>query len=140
MANLIGQNLGQYHVIRLIGEGGMAAVYLARQDSMKRDVAIKAIKTNLIDMEDFAQRFEREAQIVASLSHGHILKVFDYGRFEDAVYLVMELLPGGSLAQLIEKGPLPLDRIALYLDQIAGALDYAHQKGIIPRDLKPPNV
>ena len=92
MDNLTGQSLGQYKVIRLIGEGGMAAIYQARQESMKRDVAIKVIKTNLLDMEDFVQRFEREAQMVASLSHAHILKVFEYGQHDDIVYLVMELM------------------------------------------------
>ncbi len=140
MANLIGQTLGQYTVVKLIGEGGMAAVYQARQESMKRDVAIKVIKTNLVEMEDFVQRFEHEAQMVASLSHAHILKVFDYGRHEDTVYLVMELLTGGSLDHLVKQGPLPVDRTVTLMEQIAGALDYAHQKGIIHRDLKPENV
>jgi serine/threonine protein kinase len=140
MQNLIGQTLGQYKIIGLVGEGGMAAVYRSRQESMNRDVAIKAIKTNLIDMEDFHQRFEREAQMVASLSHAHILKVFDYGRYQDIVYLVMELLTGGSLDSLIKKGPMPVAQTWKILDQIGGALDYAHQKGIIHRDLKPENV
>src|SRR5512147_1078882 len=101
MQNLVGQMLGQYKVIGFIGEGGMAAVYRAHQESMNRDVAIKIIKTNLLEMDDFLQRFQREAQMVASLSHPHILKVFDYGRHEDIVYLTMELLTGGSLEQLI---------------------------------------
>src|SRR5260221_4313152 len=140
MDNLAGQYLGQYKVIHLIGEGGMAAIYQARQESMKRDVAIKVIKTSLLGWEDFVQRFEREAQTVASLSHAHILKVFEYGQHEDTVYLVMELLTGGSLEQLITKGPLSLAQSSSLLDQIASALDYAHQKGIIHRDLKPGNV
>src|SRR5689334_18306253 len=137
MANLIGVKLGQYEVIRVIGEGGMAAVYQPRQEWIKRDVAIKVSKTNLVDIEDFAQRLEREAQMWASLSHAHILKVFDYGRHEDTVYLVMELLTGGSLDKLIKSGPIPLERSLAIVEQIAGALDYAHQKGIVHRDLKP---
>jgi len=140
MQNLVGQMLGQYKVVGFIGEGGMAAVYRARQESINRDVAIKVIKTNLHEMDDFLQRFQREAQVVASLSHAHILKVFDYGRHEDIVFLVMELLSGGSLDQLIRKEPLSLQRAATILDQITGALDYAHQKGIIHRDLKPENI
>ncbi len=80
MTDLIGQHLGQYEITALLGEGGMAAVYRARQASAKRDVAIKVIKPNLIDQADFLKRFEREAQTVASLSHPFIRKVFDYGQ------------------------------------------------------------
>jgi len=137
---IVGQRLGQYTIIGLLGEGGMAAVYRARQDSMKRDVAIKVIKTTLIDMEDFHQRFEREAQMVAGLSHAHVLKVFDYGRQGNVLYLVMELLTGGSLASVIKKGPMQPSEVSRILDQVASALDYAHQKGIIHRDLKPENI
>lgn len=139
MANLIGQQLGQYQIISLLGEGGMASVYRARQVNFNREVAIKVIKTGL-QSGDFFRRFEREAQIVANLSHPHILKVFDYGQHEDTVYIVMELMTGGSLAQLIERERLPLDRVARLLSQIADALDYAHEQGIVHRDLKPQNV
>src|SRR5690242_20566297 len=137
MADLVGQSLGQYKLVRLIGEGGMAAVYQAHQESMNREVAIKVIKHGLIDMEQFAERFKLEARMVASLSHAHILKVFDYGQQEDIVYLVMELLTGGSLEQQIRKGPMPLDQTGRILDHVTSALDYAHSKGIIHRDLKP---
>ncbi len=140
MANLIGQHLGQYEIVGLLGEGGMAAVYRAHQESMKRDVAIKVIKTGLVDMTEFVGRFEREAQMSAALSHAHILKVFDYGQSGDLVYLVMELLTGGSLATLIQRNEMPLKQVSRVLDQVASALDYAHQKGVIHRDLKPENV
>jgi serine/threonine-protein kinase len=106
MADLIGQHLDKYEIIGLLGEGGMAAVYLARQTVIKRDVAIKVIKHGLVDKSGFVRRFEREAQTVAGLSHIHILKVFDYGQQGDLVYLVMELLTGGSLADLIRRGSL----------------------------------
>jgi serine/threonine protein kinase len=101
MANLIGQRLDRYEIVSLLGEGGMATVYRARQANMKRDVAVKIIESRLARNPDFVKRFEREAQTVAGLSHIHILKVFDYGQQGDLIYLVMELLTGGSLADLI---------------------------------------
>ncbi len=140
MADLIGKQLGQYEIVALLGEGGMAKVYRARQGSIQRDVAVKVIESRLAQMGDFVKRFEREARTIASLSHPHILKVFDYGQYEDLVYLVMELLAGGSLAELIRAGSLPLATVSKILDQIAPALDYAHRRGIIHRDLKPQNV
>ncbi len=141
MSNLIGQRLGQYEITALLGEGGMAAVYRAHQTSVKRDVAIKVIKTGLVQVDEFVKRFDREAQMIASLSHIHILKVFDYGRQDDIVYLVMELLTGGSLARLIQtRGALSLQEASRLLRQMASALDYAHGRGIIHRDMKPENV
>lgn len=140
MASLIGQTLGQYKIISLLGTGGMATVYRAHQESIERDVAVKVIHPNLGELENFIQRFRREAKTIASLSHPHILKVFDYGQFQDMAYLVMELLTGGSLADLIRKGSLSLETTGKMLDQVASALDFAHQAGIIHRDLKPQNV
>jgi serine/threonine-protein kinase len=141
MANLIGQTLGQYQITALLGKGGMATVYRARQASINRDVAIKVIKPDLIESEEFKVRFSREAQVIAALSHPHILKVFDYGQHGDLVYLVMELLSGGSLADWLRKGGrLALPEVTRLLDQIASALDYAHRRAIVHRDLKPQNV
>jgi serine/threonine-protein kinase len=140
MSGLIGQHLGQYEITALLGRGGMATVYRARQASMGRDVAIKVIKPELSETPDFVERFAREARTVASLSHPHILKVFDYGQHGELVFLVMELLVGGSLADLILQGPLSLQATTRITDQIASALDYAHELGIIHRDLKPQNV
>ena len=141
MGNLIGQTLGQYQITALLGKGGMATVYRARQSSVNRDVAIKVIKPDLIESEEFKVRFDREAQVIAAMSHPHILKVFDYGQHGDLVYLVMELLSGGSLADLIRSaGKLSLADVARLLDQIASALDYAHRRAIVHRDLKPQNV
>src|SRR5215471_12514457 len=104
MADLIGQRLGQYEIVGLLGKGGMATVYRARQLNIERDVAIKVIRSDLVDNPDFVRRFRREAETLASLNHRHILKLFDYGQHGDLAYLVMELLTGGSLADLIEQG------------------------------------
>jgi serine/threonine protein kinase len=140
MANPTPHRLGQYEIGRLIGRGGMAVVYRARQVSMDREVAVKIIKTDLAADAKFVERFRREAHLVALLSHPHILKVFDYGQQGQVLYLVMELLRGGNLSSVIAKGPMPVSLSVKILGQIASALDYAHQKGLIHRDLKPENV
>jgi len=140
MPSLSGTKLGQYEIIELLGEGGMATVYRARQASINRDVAIKIIKMGLGKTLNFALRFEREAQTVAKLTHPHILKIFDYGQQDEIVYLVMELQTGGNLADLIRKEPLSFTTISRLLGQLASALDYAHRRGIVHRDLKPQNV
>src|SRR5258706_1858542 len=139
MSNLIGQTLGQYQITSLLGKGGMATVYRARQTSIDRDVAIKVIHPEMSNSQEFVVRFEREARTVAALSHPFILKVFDYGHEGDLVYLVMELLTGGSLVEKIRNGPLPIKQVTRTLDQTVSALDYAHRAGIIHRDLKPHN-
>lgn len=140
MSSLVGQRLGHYEVLSLLGRGGMATVYRARQLSMGREVAVKVIDPRLEDPDDLTARFERESRIVASLSHPHIIKVFDYGEQNELLYLVMELLQGGSLAALIGQGPLSTDTTSRVLDQIASALDYAHNQDVVHRDLKPQNV
>jgi serine/threonine protein kinase len=140
MSTLIGQRLGQYEITDLLGEGGVALVYRAHQLSTSREVAVKVTRPELIQRSELAQRFEREVQTIAALSHPHILKVFDYGIHENMIYLVTEFLTGGSLDSLIERGPLTLDRTCQIIEQIASALDHAHQRGIIHRDVKPQNV
>jgi serine/threonine protein kinase len=139
MSTLIGKKLGNYKIATLLGQGGMAAVYRARQESMGRDVALKVIDTSE-DSKDFAQKFQTEARTIASLSHPHIIKVFDYGLQDQYAYLVMELLPGGTLSKVLKKGPLPVRAVYRVLQQLCEALDYAHVKSIVHRDLKPQNV
>jgi serine/threonine-protein kinase len=140
MQELVGHHLGQYELVAVLGRGGMATVYRARQASVDRDVAIKVISSDLAATEDFLRRFEREAKTVAALSHPHILKLFDYGQQDGITYLVMELMNGGSLSSLIDQGPMSLKQAYRLFSQVASALDYAHAHGIIHRDLKPQNV
>ncbi len=134
---LIGQEIGQYRIIGKIGQGGVATIYRAQQLNIERDVAIKVLTVN---DPDFIQSLEREAKTIARLSHPHILKLFDFGSYGGTSFLVMELITGGSLAQIIRGGPLPLEVASSFLDQLASALDYAHREGIVHRDLKPHNV
>jgi len=140
MADLSGQQLGQYILLSKLGTGGMAAVYRARQLSIERDVAVKVIESNLADNPELVRRFEREARTIAVLNHPYILKVFDFGRQGDILYLAMELHPGGNLSTLISSRQLTTQHALLLMDQIAEALDYAHAQGIVHRDLKPQNV
>jgi serine/threonine protein kinase len=141
MLRLSGERIGNYEILGLLGEGGMAVVYRARQINVGRDVAFKVIESRLANSPDFIKRFEREAHTIANLNHPHILKLFDFGHHEGLVYLVMELQPGGSLAQwLRNEGALPIEQVARYVSQIGSALDYAHGRGVIHRDLKPQNV
>jgi serine/threonine-protein kinase len=140
MENLIGQRIGQYDIIALMGEGGMASVYRAEQMSDGREVALKVIRNHLNHNDEFTERFKREAHTLTVLSHPHIIKVFDYGQQDRTVYLAMELLTGGNLAALIQNGQLMTHLALRVFDQIASALNHAHEHGIIHRDLKSNNV
>ncbi len=140
MNDLSGTRLGQYHLIALIGKGGMATVYRAHQSSMGRDVAIKIMSPDLADEPEFMTRFEREAQIIAQLQHPNILPVYDFGREGRLTYFVMRLVSGGNLGDELRGGPLPVERVVKLTYQIASALDYAHLRGIVHRDLKPTNI
>ncbi|RPI97054.1 MAG: serine/threonine protein kinase, partial [Chloroflexi bacterium] len=140
--DLINQKIGrgQYEIRSLLGRGGMAAVYMARQASMSRDVAIKIMTPELADDEQFVARFEHEAKLIAQLQHPHILPVIDFGREDRHIFIVMQLVRGGSLDDRLHEGPLPLRLASRMLTQISSALTFAHEQGIIHRDLKPNNV
>lgn len=141
MNDLIGREIGQYKITALLGFGTSASVYLAQQTTaFDRSVAIKVLRTELINQNDFAQRLELEARTIASLRHTHILRLIEYITVGNLVCLVTDYLPGGSLESLIAKEPLPVEKVDHIAAQIASALDYAHNQGIIHRDLKPQNV
>lgn len=142
MNSLIGQELGHYRIIEQLGEGGMAIVYKAFDTHLERDVAVKVIRTDQFApavLEKILKRFEREAKLLAKLSHPNIVGVIDYGEYENIPYLVMEYLPGGTLKERLGK-PIPAGEAARILLPVARALDYAHRQGMIHRDVKPSNI
>lgn len=142
MKNLIGQSIGRYRIIEPLGEGGMAEVYLAFDGRLECNVAIKFIRINRLSSDANSislKRFEREAKAVASLSHPNIIKVMDYGEYEETPYLVMEHVTGGSLKKRMGK-PMPCDEAVKIITPIARALAYAHNHNIIHRDVKPSNI
>src|SRR5215471_17701374 len=131
MALEAGARLGPYEILALLGAGGMGEVYRARDTKLKRDVALKVLPDGFARDPGRMARFQREAEVLASLSHPNIAHI--YGVEERA--LVMELVEGES-----PKGPMPFDDAWKIASQIADALEYAHERGVIHRDLKPANV
>ena len=128
-----------YKIIKEIGRGGMAKVYLARHEGLDRDVAIKVMFPNLATDSSYSERFIREARIVAKLSHHNIVTVFDVGIFEQYHYIAMEFLPGITLDDKIKSG-ITNKEILSILKQVCAGLNYAHEKGFIHRDIKPENI
>ncbi len=142
MDNLVGQNLGRYHIIEPLGQGGMASVFKAFDTTLERNVAIKIIRTDKkegTEQNEFLKRFQREARALAQLDHPFILKVLDYGEQEGIPYLVMPFVQGGTLKEKMGR-PMPYGEAAALLAPIAQALDYAHRRKIIHRDVKPANI
>jgi WD40 repeat protein/serine/threonine protein kinase len=137
---LINQQLGGYRLLSMIGEGGMASVYRAQRISDGEIVAIKVMARKLDISAQFAKRFEREARLMISFDHPHILPVYDFNQEHGHTYLVMKLLEGGSLRHLLQQRRLSVDETLDYIKQVGSALDYAHERGITHRDLKPANI
>src|SRR5829696_2108222 len=140
----MGKNLidERYKLRALLGSGGMAEVYLAHDEVLGRDVALKLLKDQYAENEELVERFKREARSAASLSHPHIVPIFDWGETGDGrYYIAMEYLSGGTLKDRISsKGPLPARTAAAVALQIAKALRAAHERGVIHRDIKPRNI
>ncbi|HRF96525.1 MAG TPA: serine/threonine-protein kinase, partial [Aggregatilineales bacterium] len=143
---LLGQQLGQYEIVEMLGAGGMGSVYRATQRALNRTVAVKVMLPQMVQEPGFLERFNREAQTAARLEHPHIVPVYDYGQHGMYTYIVMRYLTGGSLQERInrliaEHRPLPsLEEADELLNQVASAMDYAHSLGVIHRDIKLGNI
>jgi serine/threonine protein kinase/WD40 repeat protein len=137
---LIGRQIGVYHVQSLLGTGGMGEVYSARDTKLNRLVAIKVLLPTLANDPDRLARFSREAQLLASLNHPHIAQIHGFENAGGLNALVMELVEGSTLADRITHGAIPIDEALVIAQQIAEALEAAHEQGIIHRDLKPANI
>ncbi len=142
---LIGTVLGTCTLQRLIGQGGMGAVFLAQQSRPRRQVALKVLlPMNSLtpnQLAAFLERFRRETDAAASLVHPNIMPVHEYGERDNLAYLVMPYISGGTLRDELEReSSLPLAKVVNYLDQLAAALDFAHEHGVIHRDIKPANI
>jgi serine/threonine protein kinase len=135
-----GTRLGPYEIAGPLGAGGMGEVYRARDTRLDRSVAIKVIPSHLAEQSEVRQRFEREARAVSGLNHPNICVLHDIGHEGSTHYFVMELLEGETLAERLEKGPMPPDEFLPVAIQIADALAVAHRAGIVHRDLKPGNI
>jgi serine/threonine protein kinase len=135
-----GLQLAHYRLIEKIGEGGMGVVWKALDTTLDREVAIKVLPPAFTADEDRLSRFQREARLLASLNHPSIAGVYGLHQHESVQFLVMELVPGEELAEVLNRGPLPLDQALSFATGIAEALEAAHQQGVVHRDLKPANV
>src|SRR5262249_32276670 len=135
-----GARFGPYEVVGLIGSGGMGEVYRARDERLKRDVAIKVLPSLFSQDRDRLRRFEQEARAAGGLNHPNILAIHDMGSREGAPYVVSELLEGDTLRMRLVSGALPVRKAIDYAIQIARGLAAAHEKGIVHRDLKPENL
>jgi eukaryotic-like serine/threonine-protein kinase len=132
---------GRYRIMRKLGSGGMADVYLAEDEELGRRVAIKILNDRHANDEQFVERFRREAKNAAGLSHPNIVSIYDRGEAEGTYYIAMEYLDGRSLKELVvARGPLPISDAIEATRQVLGALRFAHRKGVVHRDIKPHNV
>src|SRR5207253_2882906 len=135
-----GASLSHYRIVSKLGAGGMGEVYRALDSKLNREVAIKVLPEGFTEDAERVARFQREAQVLASLNHPNIAAIYGLEESDGIRALVMELVEGPTLADRITAGPLPFDEALAIAKQIAEALEVAHERGIIHRDLKPANV
>ncbi len=140
MALISGTRLGPYEILAPIGAGGMGEVYRAHDTELGRDVAIKVLPDEFSRDKERLDRFEREARLLAQLNHTNIAVLHGLEQSDGRRFLVMELVEGETLAERIARGAIPLEEALPLFLQIAEGLEAAHDKGILHRDLKPPNI
>ena len=139
MADRSGEHFGNYRLMRLLGQGGYAEVYLGQHLRLSQQAAIKVLHTHLTETE--TEHFEQEAQTISTLVHPSIIRVFDYDVQDGMPFLVMDYASGGSLRKRHPRGSVvPLSQIVSYVKQVADALQYAHEQKFIHRDVKPENM
>src|SRR2546425_120949 len=136
----VGQRIGPYQVLSLIGAGGMGEVYLARDSRLGRKVALKLLPKEFTQSSDRVRRFEREARAVSALNHPNILTIHEIGQLEDTHYIATEFIDGETLRRQMARGRVPLREALDVACQVAGALAAAHDAGIVHRDIKPENI
>ncbi|MGZ9829225.1 serine/threonine-protein kinase [Tsukamurella ocularis] len=140
MASQPGESIAGYVIESVLGTGGMGTVYRVRHRTLPRSVALKVLQTQLSADPSVRARFDREADLIAGLKHPHIVDVYDRGESDGHLWIAMELVEGGNLATTVQRdGQFSLDRTVAVVEQVADALDYAHQHGILHRDVKPAN-
>jgi len=140
MALTVGTKLGSHEITALLGKGGMGEVYRAKDSKLKREVAIKILPEEFSRDTDRVSRFQREAQVLASLNHPNIAAIYDLEEANETRFLVLELVEGETLAERIQHAPIPLEEALVIAKHICEALEAAHEKGVVHRDLKPGNV
>jgi len=146
-ASLVGSSLAdRYRLLEVIGEGGMGRVFLAEEVGTGRPVAVKLLHPEFADVDQVVQRFEREGKVTTQLTHPHIVKVIEFGEWNGRLFLAMELIPGKSLKELIDRGGgkrgrrLTVRNALAIMRPVLDALEYAHDRGVVHRDLKPENI
>lgn len=135
-----GEKIGQYEIIAPLGQGGMATVYKAYHERLDRHVAVKVMHQAMLQDDNFLSRFQREARIVAKLEHANIVPVYDYSEHNGIPYLVMKYIEGPTLKRFALKAGLTLEQTSSIMTELAGAMDYAHTRDVLHRDMKPSNI
>src|SRR4051812_18173709 len=137
---MIGTRFGEYRIEHRLGRGGMGVVYLAESLRLERKVALKVLRPELGDDERYQARFLRESRVAASLDHPNVVPIYDAGELDGRLFLAMRYVDGTDLAVLVREGPLPSEEAIEILAGVASALDAAHARGLVHRDVKPANI